>query len=404
MAKFDGRELGEGNGAVLYLQEKVPKSARLALNAGIVFSEKGSRALVVRLFDRRYSAIEAVLQESIQLAQEVLDHWAVKGVFARTLAAIGDGHIVWRKDSCSVVVCRIWTTARLNFALEIQGEVRDRDGKVVPPAVEVVPDWHPSFRFFRLGQATTDLVDAFRNYYLALESILSTIEPIAFRSNGKPAEGEKKWLDRALAKAAEFVELGKYVDAIGEDPIDSLGSEIYTGARTSTFHAKNGAQVFLPHDDVTRSALRGSVVRLRRLYLDLAQAVLKFRFIGGGGLAFAGFQAMASGLSIDKLYVSDELVNEVAINEGKLPSSFITFEAAHVGELDGEYQIAYSGNLAAKNWPCGTIRQFGTILNGAVGIYEDLDGVVDIEGIENIEFIVMVVAQDPQALGTRYLS
>jgi hypothetical protein len=82
--------------------------------------------------------------------------------------------------------------------------VRDSEGNVVPPRPEPVPEWHPSASSGS-GKRPTDLVDAFRNYYLALEAILSTIEPIKLR-DGRPAERETDWLNRALPKAATFVD------------------------------------------------------------------------------------------------------------------------------------------------------------------------------------------------------
>lgn len=49
-------------------------------------------------------------------------------------------------------------------------------------------------RHFRLSQTTSDLFDAFRNLYLALESLLSTIAPMRLHPDGRPAEGEGVWL------------------------------------------------------------------------------------------------------------------------------------------------------------------------------------------------------------------
>lgn len=128
----------------------------------------------------------------------------------------------------------------------------------MPPKPEPVLEWHPSFRFFRLGQATTDLVDAFRNYYLALEAILSTIEPMELRQDGRPAERETDWLNRALPKAATFVDFREYAaPGSSGDPIDAIRTDIYAGARTRTFHAKTGATVLLPHDDGDSERIAG---------------------------------------------------------------------------------------------------------------------------------------------------
>jgi hypothetical protein len=210
MAAFDGRDFEGANGAVLYLQEKAPKTARLALASGVVVSKKGSRALVVSLVAAHGVGPDSALKESIRVAQEALDHWAVKGVMSRTLAAVEDEHNLWCAQADGTLACRICTTTRLNPTFEARAEVRDSEGNLVPPKPEPVLEWHTSFRFFRLGQATTDLVDAFRNYYLALEAILSTIEPMELRQDGRPAERETEWLNRTLPKAAAFVDFREY--------------------------------------------------------------------------------------------------------------------------------------------------------------------------------------------------
>jgi len=44
------------------------------------------------------------------------------------------------------------------------------------------------------------------------------------------------------------------------------------------------------------------------------------------------------------------------------------------------------------------------MLNGRIGIYQDLEGELDIEGLEYVEVVIAIAAQDPRALGTRYLS
>lgn len=303
------------------------------------------------------------------------------------------------------MTCRIWNTTRINPRFEVTGEVRDANGKLRPPTPEPRLQWHPSFRFFRLGQATTDLVDAFRNYYLALESVLSTLEPMQLRPNGTPREREIDWLNRALPKVATLVDISKYAPSgVNGNPVESIKAEIYMGARTRTFHAKSGSAVFLPHDDATRRALRDSVSRLRRLYIDLAQAVLGFRFLGGGGLAPAGFRSMASALAIDAFYVSNNNLDEDAASKGQLPATFTSFEGRHSADLDDEYHVAFIGELRTNSWPSGVVRQIGATANGRLVMYCDLEGELDIDGLNCVQSVFAMAAQDPRTLDTRYLT
>ena len=405
MPAFDQRTIDGSNGAVLYVQETAPRDAELERPDGVIASTKGSRALVVSLSAPRSQGADLVLDASIRVAQEALDVWAVSGVMARTLAPVADEHIVFWTDDEGMPVCRIWGTTRMDPKVEARLEVRDSEGNVVPPTPKAIVDWHPSFRFFRLGQAATDLVDAFRNYYLAFEALLTSIEPMHLRDDGRPAEQEAVWLGRALSKAATIVDFSAYTrpDANG-NPVDDIKAEIYTGARTRTFHAKTGAAVLMPHDDETRAALRDLVERLRRLYLDLASAVLGIRFLGGGGLAPAGFRAMVSGASFQEMYVSSQAVDESTSRKGELPATFTVVDAAYAPEFDDEYHVAYRGTLLATGLESNLVVQLGTILNGAVGIYEDLEGELDVSGLHRIECVIAIEAQDPRALGTHYLS
>jgi hypothetical protein len=118
------------------LQEKAPKTARLVLTFGVVVATKGSRALLVSLTAAHDVGPDSALAESIRVAQETLDHWAVKGLIARTPAAVEDKHIIWWKIADGTLACRIWTSMRLNPTFEARGEVRDREGNLVPPRPE----------------------------------------------------------------------------------------------------------------------------------------------------------------------------------------------------------------------------------------------------------------------------
>ena len=79
------------------------------------------------------------------------------------------------------------------------GEITVTGGTpVVPPA----PEWHESARYFRLSQLTDDLLDSFRNIYLALESILDHLAP---QRTTSPLEREGSWFRRALTEADKIV-------------------------------------------------------------------------------------------------------------------------------------------------------------------------------------------------------
>jgi hypothetical protein len=135
------------------------------------------------------------------------------------------------------------------------------------------------------------------------------------------------------------------------------------------------------------------VTRLRQLYLDLAQAVLGVHLLGGGGLAPAGFSAMVSGLEIRQFYASGEAVEATAAKQGRPPITLVSFDAAHAGDFDDEYHMAYVGTLPARGWPPGLVRQVGAMVDGRIVNYEDLEGELDINGLEYVECVMAIAAR-----------
>jgi hypothetical protein len=60
------------------------------------------------------------------------------------------------------------------------------------------------------------------------------------------------------------------------------------------------------------------------------------------------------------------------------------------------WRLAFSGALCPAGWePCS---------KGRLAICEDLEGELDTTGLDRIECVIAIEAQDPKALGTRYLS
>ena len=163
------------------------------------------------------------------------------------------------------------------FRARLAGTVTDATGSLLPPSPSPAFAWHESFRFYRLSQTTEDLYDAYRNLFLALESILSAIEPVKLKPNGSPGEGEGVWLKRALTTAAGLVDIRRFVPSGVTNPVDHLFADLYEVKRTALFHAKKNRKVFLPQDLTQRSAVTASLTVLANLYLALVEAHLSLR-------------------------------------------------------------------------------------------------------------------------------
>ena len=152
-------------------------------------------------------------------------------------------------------------------------------------------------RYLRMSETTDDLFDAFRNVYLALESLLNRLQPRT------PGEREGTWLRRALTWVHTTADLGSYLPGPAGKPVQAIYDELWTEIRNSVFHAKSPLSSFLPQDLARRAKVADAKNRYVRLYLDLAYQEFGSRFPAGGvrlssHAARAAGDAMTSGCQI----------------------------------------------------------------------------------------------------------
>jgi hypothetical protein len=231
----------------------------------------------------------AVLDDAMNAAQEALDLWSMRGDASLVIEAAESQHVVWWTENADIIL-RVIAVSDLGVAMSVSATVTDTHGNEVPQPALPALQWHPSFRYFRLLQTTADLFDAYRNLYLALESLLATVVPMRLSAAGKPAEREGAWLRRGLDHVHQYLfDLTPYVHpgATG-DPVQLVSDDLYTATRTALFHSKSGRPVLLPHGTADRSEVLESLDRLARLYLRLAAEALNARR-ASSAMTYAGF-------------------------------------------------------------------------------------------------------------------
>jgi hypothetical protein len=131
----------------------------------------GSRRIVAR--GPSGGGYRDVRDEGVAAAQQALDVLAIRGGSAETIVDVDSEHLTWWTEPGGTVL-RVVFVSDMNVTVSASGGGQ-------PPTVK----WHASFRYFRLSQTTTDLFDAYRNLYLALESILSTVVPPGLGKKGR---------------------------------------------------------------------------------------------------------------------------------------------------------------------------------------------------------------------------
>jgi hypothetical protein len=264
------------------------------------------------------SQVEAWTQGT-ELLQQALDLHSMLGGSDLQVKDVRDEHICWWTEGDKRVASLTGTATFSARVGNVQLIARDAQGNVIPPA-EVTPRHHIGFRFYRLAQVSDDLYDAFRNMYLAFESLLSTRH-----QRGK--EHEVQWLERAMRSALPDLDLATLCPRETSDPVAYIVGLIYTNARLPLFHAKDGKTYFAPGGaEADRavvlhalSLLTSIVVRMADVWHSARRRSgwfnLKLITDGFRGLA-AGCQVIFSDEPTDNARLKDEARGESAVRRG----------------------------------------------------------------------------------------
>lgn len=270
-------------------------------------------------------------------------------------------------------------------------KVTDAAGNVVPPAAPPLIAWHESFRYFRLSQTTEDLFDAYRNAYLALESVLSDIAPRPHNARGKPTESEGAWFKRALAEANQVVPLAPFAPPGSADPVRDLYEELHLETRCPMSHAKSGEKVLLPQNEAERQSVTASLRRLVGLYIRLAESHLAAR--RRGGMMMAGGFRLMFGRILDgvTVQVSDDESPFDGSNARPNPAGEKLVPLAPAGGFD-----ASMPRVATRLWaaPIGEladlpfVRRVVATEGAQVKLVQVLDGRLDLGTAGRLEVLV----------------
>ncbi|NTW41583.1 MAG: hypothetical protein HGA44_17170 [Cellulomonadaceae bacterium] len=406
MADFEGVPLfGDvaGAGALLFLQ-RAPETDRLVrLEQGVeVATRIGVNAVVVRGLSA--GDADALAGMARELANRGLDVLTMKASERLALAEEEkSANVLWWTDASGAVVLRLASSLTATLQVSLTGQALDADGNPVPPDPEPVSEWQESMRYFRMSELTDDLFDAFRNLYLAIESVLSKIHPYE-------AGGEGEWLKRALKVAGELVDLGPFATGESGNPVHDIYQELYKNVRNRVFHAKEGRQPYLPLNSEQRATVLEAKQRFGRLYLELASIVFGARFpVGGVSLGSAAREIMADVLArADSIGVTSESAPlnaaDTALSSNGEP---VAVMAVHVVPdlRGGEYRTLLGKISVAemREQSVSSVGRYGTLTNeGAPQVVESLGGRLSLGGVDRCEFLIAVRVTGHQMRKERY--
>lgn len=419
MATFDEVAISvphspRAGGAVLYLARSPRQDAVVRLPSDVeVEVRAGMPALVVRGIDAQ--SYERVLELALDQANQGLDVLAMRGIGAFALADHDVKHVVLWSDG-SRRMLRIWSVTTLS--MHLAGTVTVVGAAPSPPSVA---RWDESFRYFRHSQATDDLFDAFRNLYLALESVLSEIAPVSVKPPSRLArviafirgqaatartEGENVWLRRALAAAHLRVPLMPFTAAksTSANAAKKLARELRE-VRNGVFHAKRGVPLHVPYGADAKKAVGDALGRLGRLYVALAGNVFGVQF-GTGGFTLAGFQAMLKGVSPQTLHLSDDPSPFASDDQVVNPAGGKTMplHTRHDATFDAPFFAAVRGEATGQNVTAniGVIRRVATTFGQHVAIVETLERALGVDDVDVVEIVLGTRGMNVKQLRTRY--
>ncbi len=347
------------SGAAFSLTSESPKSASMAVGRRWCISvRKGSDSLVVR--GGRSRSCAAAWENAMDAAHRGLDLLSLTGVVNLAMRNPEEDCAVWWLDGSDLIM-RLFAVETSGFEMSGKLQVRDASGRLVRQPKRR-PIWHESYRFFRLAQVTDDVLDAYRNLYLALECLLDD------RCPHKRREPENAWLRRALEPIHQARSLARFAPAGAHDPLAAIVRDLYTATRTNVFHAKSSRPHVLPGDRAAIRRVRQRIEPLAGLYLAVVEQELGMRRAASGITLHAFTEMVSSGLwDTMTLMVSDDRSPFDPADEDFNPAggAVVQLTTVRAPGYDEEFAINWLGSAeVAALEPLRCVARTGATLNG----------------------------------------
>lgn len=263
---------GLDSGIALLLAKPPDKELSLTYGGNQILAGPGTPYVICRFAGAH--CLEDAFKTGSFAAQEGLDILSMTGQADLVTREADDEHLAWW---CSegIRTMALVSTVTLPVTLgHVTATVRDADGNAIPQT-PLIPKHHIGFRFYRLSQVSDDLYDAYRNMYLAFESMLSSQYP-------KTKGLEINWLRQSLDAASPELQLVNLVPKGTSDVTDYLLAKIYDGARLPLFHAKDGKAYFAPVQSTSnRQEVGAALSTLTQIVICMAGKWYSARRRGG---------------------------------------------------------------------------------------------------------------------------
>jgi len=390
VAAFDDLDLDVTVPGAVVLMREAPKTAWAEVLAGGITARMSpnSQGLTLHgLPDLDPSELRSAARDA---GNRVLDLMCGRSAGAYALADPTSPTAVWTPETGSGAAVHLSMEVHSTFSMTVGG-----------PPTAYPATWHPAMRYFRMSQTTGDLYDAFRNLYLALESVLSTMEQVRVNAKGAP-EGEGAWIERALGTAHNSLRrsnpamgLQSYLPARtpgagATGVVADVKAELYRDLRTRVFHAKDGRPVALPQDRADQAHVLDGLVRYGRLFTDLAELQLGVRYLRSWISDPVATQLADASMSTWEVGLSTRAFATVANFEKDGLADLVILPTRRAPELDAARRSVVLGSAPVAGLPLtGRVLSIGVhSTDGLPVAFEDLGGRLDIDSAGEVHVAV----------------
>lgn len=359
-------ELTGAAGAAFQLRKPAPLSVNFEHMQGRVVLREGSALVVV--IPASVPDNFSVREVAWQATQESLDVLAAK---KRAVLATSRGdteYLVWSQESEGYSLTCV-STIEYRWSMQAKGTV----GTLIesPPTPPIVH--HLALRFYRMAQCATDLFDAYRNAYLALECLISDV------AAKLPNESELNWLQRVVS--------GPLADGVpgGCDPMQTL-TDIYKAGRNPLFHAKLG-ETFYPPDTEERERVQELFERLTVLLVCLLQYKLGNHVVRRSG----SISRVAQDSQARILFAVDEI--RFQADRGSVSAT----PTVEIVDYPRRFRQLWAKLVVSKPRALTRLQRVDFLRDGAPHLHTVMMEAVPIERVSHLEFQLNVINQNVHA-------
>lgn len=385
MTRFAGLSLRAdddtpGSGAAFVLRDGPHQSRTVEHGGWTIDVIKGTKTVVARGFSSR--TYDRAVEDGFTAANIGLDLMCFTSSERLLIDKYDEEHVTWWPSSKGGELTVAASAKHVSeLGMSATAVVADADGTVQLPAPTPQLIWHPSYRYFRVSQTTTDLHDAYRNAFLALESLLDHLTP------QRRGEREGDWFARAMSAAEGLVTQAAHLHPSDADPVRAIVNEFYKQWRTAVAHSKSSRVFVLPNDAPDRLDLTNSLGRLTGYYVSLATAVF------GAGRAVSSFtqhlfKVIAKGLGEYDVYISDDGAHFDPDDPRPAPSggSLVPMTPTGGMELSGPFLARRTwASAAAHLTALPVVRRMVGVKDGEAGFVLVLEADLELEDSDTLE-------------------